>query len=1301
MKHFDLRPDYSVSVEQNSAMNCFKALIRKASFAGAILLSSLLLCIGVSAQPTISSVSPIISAPGSAITINGTNFNTSPANNIVYFGATQATVNTASATSLSVTVPFGATYAPVTVNNTATALTGFSQYSFLPDYDNSAYIPGTIGFGGNVDFTDIANTSLGQVVVADIDGDGKPDLIVVGSTISVYRNISTGGTITSSSFAAPLHFGAANNYQAIAVGDIDGDGVPDLVVAGYNVSGYYPSDSIYVLRNISTVGAINFASPGAFFANSYSGFGTYGIAIMDIDGDGKADVVATEQGAFISVYQNTATPGTITTSSLAAPVNFSCGTTLNGLAAGDLDGDGKPDIAAIDAVSDVWVYRNTSTPGVINFSASVSFAADSGAGPDGIVISDIDGDGKPDLAVTGYNDSSLSIYRSTATVGTIDASSFAAPVIFTTPNYALNLAAGDFDGDGKPDIAVVCFSTNTALWGIADLSVSIYRNTAIPGTLNTSSLQPRQVQTNHSLINLTVGDLNGDGKSEIITVNNDANNISILQNDPILPPPRITSVSQMIDAPGTAITITGTGFNTSALDDIVYFGATRATVNSASVTSLNVTVPVGATYAPIAVNNSAQGLTAFSQYSFLPDFNNSAYIPGSMNFDGRVNFTDAGSSGFNRVIIQDVNGDGKPDMIVAGAVMSIYINTSTAGTINNSSFAAPFDIAIPGGGIALAAGDIDGDGKPDLAVCSINYDSIYIYRNTSSGGAASFAPAVAFLDSSYHFSTLVPAAIAIMDMDGDGKADVVTCTFGNGNIAILRNNATAGTIDAGSLEAPVEYISNGGGGSVNMVVCDLDGDGKPDIAISPTGNTGTVVFQNLSTPGAINFAPYVNFIVGTDSWDLVAVDIDGDGKPDLVTVNEDDTDITVIRNTATPGTIDASSFAAPVHFASAFANAWYPLDITTGDFDGDGKPDLAVITSGDWETGDDISQSIILFRNTSVPGTIDANSFVSETYQTGDNSVSGSNMAAGDLDGDGKADLVVVNYSPSALSVYRNDPLYPPPTITNVSPYIDSDGTLIIITGTNFNTNAVNDIVYFGAVQATVNAASATSLTVTVPAAAGYAPITVDNTLHGLTAFSPKSFLPDFNNSAYLPGTINFDPYVSFPDTSEVGIPFILLSDVDGDGKPDLIVARTHILVYRNTSTSGSITSGSFAAPFEISFSGGNIDAITTGDIDGDGKPDIAILAQGIGEDATYVFHNLSTAGSISFEPAVAFTDIVGIYPIGIAIADIDGDGKADVVIENVYGLSVLQNKATPGQIDSTSLATSISGYTTIRNFFA
>ena len=214
-----------------------------------------------STTPTITSFSPTSGPIGTTVTIAGTNFNTTAANNIVYFGAVKAMVNSATSTSLNVTVPIGATYQPIT--ETVNGLTAYSSKPFIVTFAGGGSITSS-SFATKVDFT--TGSGPYHIAIADFDGDGKPDLVTTNfnnKTISVFRNTSSSGSITNSSFANKVDFATDSLPNGITAGDIDGDGKPDLIVVN---SG---SNKISVFRNTSTVGSISFTAKADFATGSW------------------------------------------------------------------------------------------------------------------------------------------------------------------------------------------------------------------------------------------------------------------------------------------------------------------------------------------------------------------------------------------------------------------------------------------------------------------------------------------------------------------------------------------------------------------------------------------------------------------------------------------------------------------------------------------------------------------------------------------------------------------------------------------------------------------------------------------------------------------------------------------------------------------------------------------------------------------------------------------------------------------------------------------------------------------------
>jgi gliding motility-associated-like protein len=1197
--------------------------------------------------PVITSFSPASGPVGAIVTIAGSGFNTDAASNIVFFGATRATVSSATATTLTVKVPAGATYQYITVLNGATKLQGASAKPFVTTFAPTKGTITTADLMPKVDF--VAGTNPQSVAIGDLDGDGSPDLAVANytsNTVSVYRNKSASGSITAGFFADKVDYPTGTTPYSVAIGDLDGDGKPELAVANYN------SNTVSVLHNTSVSGNISFETK----LDYATGGNPQSVAIGDLDGDGRPDLAtANASSNTVSVLRNTSGSGNIT---FVAKVDFITGQGPYSVSIGDLNGDGKPELATANSGDNkVSVLRNASVSGSItasSFAPKIDFTA--GIGPISIAIGDLDGDDKPDLAVANKSGNSVSVLRNTSAGDNI---TFIAKVDFSTGTGPLSVAIGDIDGDGKADLAAASSGSNT---------VSVLRNTSASGAITANSFAPRvDFATGGTPQSVAIGDLNGDGRPDLATANYGSSTLSVLRNNPVIPPPVITSFSPANGPVDTEVTIVGSGFNTDAAGNIVFFGATRATVSSASATSLTVKVPVGATYQYITVLNGTTKLQGASAKPFVTTFTPNKGNITAADFSPKVDFA-TGNRPAN-VTIGDLDGDGNPDLVIANLnsnTVSIFRNISANGSIGASSFADKVDFTTGIHPQSVTIGDLDGDGKPDLVVANASSSTVSVLRNISVSGNITAGSFEAKVD----FTTSGAYAVAIADLDGDGKPDLATANYFDNNVSVLRNTSVSGIITAGSFASKVDFAT--GTGPFSIATGDLNGDGKPDLVTPNYGSNTISVLRNNSASGTFAFAPSVEFATGTNPENVAIGDLDGDGKLDLATANVVSNDVSLLRNTSANGSI---AFDPKVDFTTG-AN---PQSIAIGDLDGDGKADLA--------TANTSSNTVSVLRNTSTSGTIGTGSFTAKVdYATGNEPFS---VAIGDLDGDGKADLVAANTGSATVSVLRNAPvLQQPPLIASFSPASGPVGNEVTITGSGFNADAAGNIVFFGATRAAVKNATATSLTVTAPVGATYQYITVLNGATMLQGASAKPFVTTFTPNKGDITAADFSPTVDFGTGNNPRS--VAIGDLDGDGKPDLAVANSSsssVSVYRNISASGTVSTSSFAS--KVDYATGNSPySVAIGDLDGDGKPDLAV-ANAL-RNTVSVLRNTSASGTISFTAKVDFA--TGDSPFSVAIGDLDGDGKPDLALSNIGSatVSVLRNISASGSITASSFASNV-----------
>lgn len=793
--------------------------------------------ISVAQAPSLLGITPSSGPVGTTVVITGSGFNSTTTNNIVYFGATRATVSASTANSVTVTVPAGATYKPISLLNTATHLTGYSTNPFTVTFAPYKTAMVAADIAATVDFSNNGPTGI---KIADLDADGKPDLVMANqfaNNVGVYRNLSTSGAaFTAGSLGTRLDLATNNAPASVAVGDLDADGKPDLVVTNYN------SANISVYKNTSTVGSISFAAKVDFAAAN----NPTSALIADLDGNGQPEIIVANQGSnSISVYRNISDPGILDNTAFSAKVDYAANSFPQTVTAADFDGDGKPDLAFANSGSNTAsVLQNTSTSGAAfnagSFAARVDYITASS--PVAIAGADFDGDGKNEMIVTNGGANSVSIFRNTSTLGVIDAGTFAAKVDFTTAAGPRAINVADLNGDGKPEI----FTANLSAPGAS--AISLFLNTSTSGTINAGSASakidiPLTLGSPGSVI---TGDVDGDGRPDIIAGND--NNLSLLRN--LIPPPNPPAITSFTPASGlinASVTINGTNFGATPAANTVFFGAVKATVTSANATQLIVTVPVQGNYDYISVTNTTTNLTAYSAKPFVTTFTpvvNRGFIP-------RVDLT---AGNFTRhIAMGDLDGDGKPDLVAAsniGTAVSVYRNTSVSGTL---SYAAKVDLTVDNGPMSAAIGDIDGDGKPDLVTTSGT--TLSVFRNTSVSGSISFAAKV-------DFTTLTSAASAIIgDLDGDGNPDVAVTNGTLDNMSVFRNTSTVGNISFGTrLDIATGLVPT----SISMG--DLDGDGKPDLVVANEANSSVSVFRNISPLGGLSFEARVNFTTATTPW---------------------------------------------------------------------------------------------------------------------------------------------------------------------------------------------------------------------------------------------------------------------------------------------------------------------------------------------------------------------------------------------------------------------------------------------------
>jgi hypothetical protein len=1046
-----------------------------------------------------------------------------------------------------------------------------------------------------------------SLVVGDFNGDGIPDLAVADRDSNDVTILLGNGDGTfherKDATGKPVRPKVGNTPISIVTGDFNGDGIADLAVTNQL------SNSVSVLlgnKDGSFQDAVNYPA----------GMDTFGLTAADLKRDGHLDLVATNTGdqSLSLLFGNK--DGTF-----QKTVPLGSGTSPFAVATGDFNGDGVPDLALADVGpnatgNDVSILLGR---GDGTYAAPVRYGV--GSGPFSLVLGDFTGTGILDIATANKNTNDVSIL-----LGRGDGT-FQPEVRYAVGKAPVAIAVGDFNGDGTPDLLVAD--------GEAD-DKGTYTVSLLEGRKDGTFGKEVRVALRKKPTALAVGDFTADGNLDFATANTDSNDVSVyLSNgDGTF---RDGGDFQVGHKP---VSLVAGDFTGNGILDL-------ATANNDS--------------------NDVSVLMGRGDGTFQPEkrfgvgFRPSYLTPGDFNGDGRLDLAvvnggngDAATlrgsedvsvllgkgdgtfqpeirvavGGFpSTLAAADLNHDGHVDIVTANKTS---IDVTVLLGQGDGHFQGATEVGVGASPSAIVRADLNGDGIPDLITVNRDTNDVSVLLGNGDG---TFQPEKRFAVG------LAPVAIARGDFNGDGRIDLAVANSGSNDVSVLLG------LGDGNFAKEVRYAV--GSAPDGIVTGDFTGDGHLDLAVANSGSNDVSVL--LGKGDGTFTTRKETFAVGSHPSAIVPADFDGDGKLDLATSNLNDGDVSVLRGNGD------GTFQSQKRYAVADKAGAKPSSLVVGDFDGDGNPDLATANSG--------------FKNLSVLLNRGNGTFQNaKSYDTGNPPNA---IVTDDFNGDGILDLATANASTSDISVllgkgdgtFQEDHRFDRNSVglgTGPSALVtgdfNGDGNLDLATA-NLISADVTPLLGLGASAPSpenafvpVNSITATFRT---------SPVILDTDAAGgsdvaVLGQSGTIMVRHYSGQTGVfdaPVTVNPDPKFAARDLAVVRTPNgPVLAALDAKSSSISFYARKADGTFRRTG--GIAVPGSFPTAIPV--------RLVAGDLTGDGRDDLVVAVGG--SNMVYVYLQNAAGG---FGPNPDYQSGVGANPADVMLADVNGDGRPDIVVAN------------------------------------